>query len=241
MGPGEHGDVSVVCGVTQREAVSIDSAQLVKRTHQVKTVMNTDRPVLSSAPGDGLVVSLVLCLMLATACEQRDRSGEKGAPPDSLQRRGPSQVTQDARFVMNEAGRRRAIIRAEEMQQYQTDDSTYSVWRTHADSARVHSFVFEEGDSSATITADSVVFFNEEGRFEAYGDVVVVTQENRRLESEHLTWLQADRKIRTPRFVHITTPSEDVRGNGLVAEEDLETYQIGEFTAEVEVEDEESP
>lgn len=203
--------------------------------------MNTDRTVLPSAPADGLVVSLVLCLILVTACEQRDRSGEEGVPPDSLLGRGPSQVTQDARFVMNEAGRRRAIIRAEEMQQYQTDDSTYSVWRTHGDSARVHSYVFEEGDSSATITADSVVFFNQEGRFEAYGDVVVVTQENRRLESEHLTWLQADRKIRTPRFVHITTPSEDVRGNGLVAEEDLATYQIGEFTAEVEVEDEGSP
>lgn len=106
---------------------------------------------------------------------------------------------------------------------------------------RVRSYIFEDGDSSATITADSVVFFNKEGRFEAYGDVVVVTQENRQLESEHLTWLQSDRTIRTRRFVHITTPSEDVRGNGLVADEDLETYQIGEFTAEVEVEEETSP
>jgi hypothetical protein len=31
-----------------------------------------------------------------------------------------------------------------------------------------------------------------------------------------------------------------VRGNGLVADEDLETYQIGRFTAEVDV-DEETP
>jgi len=172
--------------------------------------MKTDLTFPPFAAREGLVVGLVLCLVLATACEHRDRSGDEGVPPDSLQRKGPSQVTQDARFVMNEAGRRRAIIRAEEMQQYQTDDSTYSVWRTHGDSARVHSYVFEEGDSSATITADSVAFFNQEGRFEAYGDVVVVTQENRRLVSEHLTWLQADRKIRTRRFVHITTPSEDV-------------------------------
>jgi len=127
------------------------------------------------------------------------------------------------------------------MQQHRADDSTYSVWRSLEDSMRVRSYIFEDGDSSATITADSVVFFNKEGRFEAYGDVVVVTQENRQLESEHLTWLQSDRTIRTRRFVHITTPSEDVRGNGLVADEDLETYQIGEFTAEVEVEEETSP
>jgi LPS export ABC transporter protein LptC len=143
--------------------------------------------------------------------------------------------------VLNEDGRRRAIIQASQMQQHRADDSTYSVWRSLEDSMRVRSYIFEDGDSSATITADSVVFFNKEGRFEAYGDVVVVTQENRQLESEHLTWLQSDRTIRTRRFVHITTPSEDVRGNGLVADEDLETYQIGEFTAEVEVEEETSP
>lgn len=182
-----------------------------------------------------------MSLLLALGCERRDRSGDGGAPPDSFRAGGPSQVTRDARFVMNEAGQRRAIIQAEQMQQYRTDDSTYSVWRTFGDSARVRSYVFEKGDSSATITADSVVFFNQEGRFEAYGNVVVVTQEDRRLESEHLTWLQSDRTIRTRRFVRITTPSEDVRGNGLVADEDLETYQIGEFTAEVDVEEESSP
>jgi LPS export ABC transporter protein LptC len=142
---------------------------------------------------------------------------------------------------MNESGTRRAIIRADRMEQYDTDDSTYSVWRTLDDTTRVRSYVFEKGDSSATIIADSVVFFNEEGRFEAYGNVVVLTNEGRRLESEHLTWNQFDRTIRTRRFVHITTPTEDVRGNGLVAEEDLETYQIGRFTAEVEVDEEDDP
>jgi len=141
---------------------------------------------------------------------------------------------------MNEGGQRRAIIRADRMEQYRADDSTYSVWRTLHDTSRVRSYVFEEGDSSATILADSVVFFNQEGRFEAYGNVIVLTKEGRRLESEHLTWNQFDRTIRTRRFVHITTPTEDVRGNGLVADEDLETYQIGRFTAEVEVDEEES-
>jgi LPS export ABC transporter protein LptC len=184
---------------------------------------------------------LLVSLLLVTGCKHRSRSGDGRELPDSLRGIGPSQVTQDARFVLNEDGRRRAIIQASQMQQHRADDSTYSVWRSLEDSMRVRSYIFEDGDSSATITADSVVFFNKEGRFEAYGDVVVVTQENRQLESEHLTWLQSDRTIRTRRFVHITTPSEDVRGNGLVADEDLETYQIGEFTAEVEVEEETSP
>jgi len=173
----------------------------------------------------------------AAGCEYRSRS-QGPAGLDSLQAAGPSQSTWNARFSMRENGRRRAAIRAEKMEQYRTPDSTYSVWRTLSDTARVWSYVFEEGDSSATIIADSVAYFSDEGRFEAYGDVVVRTVEGRRVESEHLTWHQFDRKIRTRRFVEITTPTEIVRGNGLVADEDLETYQIGKFTAQVEVDDE---
>lgn len=180
----------------------------------------------------------VLGLLLWMGCEHRART-QQNLSPDSVDRDRPSQVAWDPRFEMNEGGRRRAIIRADLMKQYQTDDSTYSVWRPLSDSVRVRAYVFDEvGDSSATITADSVVFFNQKGRYEAYGNVVVVTHDGKRLESEHLTWNQSDRKIRTKRFVRITTPTEAVRGNGLVADEDLETYQIGRFTAEVEVDEE---
>lgn len=188
----------------------------------------------------GLFVLIVLVGVGTSGCEYRSRT-EETVMPDSVQGDRPSQVTRSARFSVWEEGHRRAAIRAEQMKQYQTDDSTYSVWRTRSDTARVHSWIFEEGDSSATITADSVVYFSTEGRFEAYGTVVVRTVEGRVLESEHLTWHQFDRTIRTRRFVEITTPTEIVRGNGLVANEDLTTYQIGEFQAQVETEEEEAP
>ena len=174
-----------------------------------------------------LVVGLV-------GCEYRSRTDD--APPlDSLQRSGPAQVTWGAQFAVSEEGKRRAVIRADKMEQYRTPDSSYSIWQTLSDTGRVRSYVFEEGDSSATIIADSVRYYNADGRYEAYGNVIVQTASGRRLESEHLTWDQFDRKIRTRRFVEITTPTEIVRGNGLVADEDLETYQIGRFTAQVEV------
>jgi len=183
-------------------------------------------------------LGIVLIATGGMGCEPRERKDDRSVT-DSLTGEGPDQITWNAQFQMNEEGRRRAIISADRMEQYQTEDSTYSVWRTLRDTNRVRSYVFDEqGDSSATILADSVVFFDRKGRFEAYGDVILTTEEGRRLESEHLTWNQVDRTIRTRRFVHITTPTEDVRGNGLVAEEDLETYQIGEFTAEVEVDEE---
>lgn len=142
---------------------------------------------------------------------------------------------------MSEEGRPRAILRASRMEQYQTDDSTYSVWRSMGDTMRVRMHLFdEEGDSSATVRADSLVFQEQKGVMDAYKDVVVTT-EDKRLESEHLTWQQADRKIRTRRFVRIRTPTEVVQGNGLVADENLETYQLGRFEAEVEMEESEEP
>jgi LPS export ABC transporter protein LptC len=125
------------------------------------------------------------------------------------------------------------------MEQYRTADSSYSVWRSMRDTARVRVYLFnEQGDSSATVTADSLVFQTQKGLLDAYRNVVVVTEENKRLETEHLTWTQADRKIRTKRFVRIRTPTEVVQGNGLVADENLETYQLGRFAAEVEIDDE---
>jgi LPS export ABC transporter protein LptC len=125
------------------------------------------------------------------------------------------------------------------MEKYRTSDSSYSVWRSMTDTTRVRVYLFgEQGDSSATVTADSLVFQAQKGLLDAYRNVVVVTESNKRLTTEHLTWRQADRKIRTRRFVRIRTPTEVVQGNGLVAAEDLETYQLGRFAAEVEVEDE---
>lgn len=186
----------------------------------------------------GIVAVLVLASLAGGGCEHQ--GGNRTVPPaDSVRPAGPSQETRDARFTLHRDGRRRAIIAAAWMGQYERNDTTYSVWRPLPDSGRVRSYVFDpKGDSSATIVADSVVFYGQQGRYEAYGDVVVTTDEGRRLESEHLTWYQRDRTIRTRRFVRITTPTETVRGNGLVADEDLQTYQIGRFNAEVEVDDE---
>ena len=151
----------------------------------------------------------------------------------------PKHVSWDAQFAMSEGGRSRAVLEASRMEQYRVADSTYSIWRSMADTSRVRVYLFgEQGDSSATVTADSLVFQDQKGVLDAYGNVVVVTEDGKRLESEHLTWEQADRTIRTRRFVRIQTPTEVVQGDGLVADEDLETYQIGRFAAEVEVDEE---
>lgn len=171
-------------------------------------------------------------------CEHRTRSRDQ---VDSTAGEGPvpKHVSWDARFSLTEGGHPRAVLTAPRMEQYRTADSAYSVWRSMEDTARVRVYLYDEqGDSSATVTADSLVFQDQKGILDAYRDVVVVTKDDKRLESEHLTWEQSNRTIRTRRFVRIQTPTEVVQGNGLVADENLETYQLGRFSAEVEVDEE---
>lgn len=175
-------------------------------------------------------------VFVSGGCERRSRPNDSGTEGPTSSRI-PKHISWDAQFEMSEEGRPRAVLRASRMEQYQTGDSTYSVWRSMNDTMRVRVYLFDQqGDSSATVRADSLVFQEQKGVLDAYNDVVVTTAD-KRLESEHLTWQQADRRIRTRRFVRIRTPTEVVQGNGLVADEDLETYQIGRFEAEVEMEE----
>ena len=161
---------------------------------------------------------------------------------------GPDQESWGVHFYVtqvpigSEESRIRVEMLADYMAQYEREDSTYQLLRGHPDSLnrRVIAYLYDsQGDSSATLTADRVLYFDREKRFEAQGNVVVVTREDKRLESEKLVWLEDERKIRTQSFVNIVSPTEHVQGYGLVADEDLKTYQIGRFTAQVTLDDEE--
>ncbi len=185
----------------------------------------------------GRIIWMAILLVGCTAgCERSTSPTADASVPDE----GPDQISWNARFALSEGGARRAEIIAGRMEHFMQGDSSYAVLQPHPDSAqgRVTAHLFTpEGDSSATLRADRLLYFEAEGRFEAFDRVVVTTPEGKRLNTEHLTWDEVDRKIRTPGFVRITTPSEYVEGTGLVAEEDLETYQLGRFSARVTLED----
>jgi len=94
-----------------------------------------------------------------------------------------------------------------------------------------------EGDTSATVTATMVHYFESEDRLEAIGEVVAVTQDGTQLTTEWLEWRGEDRMLQTDRFVHIISATEDVEGYGLLATEDMKTYHLGRFTARVVIEE----
>ncbi|NNF04414.1 MAG: LPS export ABC transporter periplasmic protein LptC, partial [Rhodothermales bacterium] len=103
---------------------------------------------------------------------------------------------------------------------------------------RVRVDLFDEsGDSSAVVFADRITYFERERRFDARGGVQAHTPDDKHLFSEHLSWSEADRRIRTPGFVRIRMPDRTLSGYGLTADEDLQNYSIARASGAVEVDE----
>lgn len=186
----------------------------------------------------GALVGLVLLTVL-TGCEYRSASQ---GPRDDRAEHAPDQESWDVRFSVYDAAQPRAMIEAAYMARYEQEDSTYTLLRGSAPeeggAGRVTAHVFDEhGRPSAVITANRMTYQDEKDRFVARGQVVVETTDGKRLTSEHLTWNEEERKIRTPGFVRIITPSDRVQGYGLEAAEDLSTYRLSNVTGQTTVED----
>ena len=123
------------------------------------------------------------------------------------------------------------------MARFESGDSTYTELHGAPDSGRqviVHIFD-AQGDSSATITTDRLTQYKDNERFEARGNVRVDTPDNGHIETEHLIWLEADRKVLTSDFVRITTPNEQLQGFDREAVEDLSSFTLKRPTGKVTV------
>ncbi len=178
-------------------------------------------------------------VVLLAGCEYRSASQVQR---DGRAENAPDQESWNVHFSVYDAGQPRAMIEAAYMARYELEDSTYTLLRGAAPEGdspgRATAHVFDEHDRpSAVITADRMTYQDQKDRFIARGQVVVETTDGKRLTSEHLTWNEEERKIRTPGFVRITTPTDRVQGYGLVAAEDLSTYRLSNVTGETTVED----
>ncbi|GAB5522107.1 MAG: LPS export ABC transporter periplasmic protein LptC [Rhodothermales bacterium] len=178
--------------------------------------------------------SLLLMVALLAACTSRPPT--EAALEAAVAGPVPDQESWGARFDVTDGFHPRLRMWAPYMAKYITEDSTYI--HMVQDSVRVRVLLYDaEGDSSATVDANELFYFEADRRFEARGRVIVETVDGKTLESEHLLWLEEDRKIRTPGFVVITTPDRRVQGYELVADEDLLPYEIKRVTGTFTVED----
>lgn len=151
---------------------------------------------------------------------------------------GPSQESWNVTTVISQAdsgtdtSRTRLIITADYVEWVEEEDNFFQLLQGIDNKVDVEIYD-SSGALSAMVEAYRVSYYESETRFIAEGEVVVQTSDDRTLVSEWIEWKEDDRLLRTDRYVQITTPDEVVSGTGLEASEDLSSYQIGEFRAEV--------
>ena len=201
---------------------------------------NAVRVLLPPPPALLLAAALAAGLAALTGCARADRGEAAGPAPDR-----PAQESWDAVLRVTRNGADRARLAAPYLARYE-GDSTYAIFQADPDTVAsaagdaraVHIQLFDDdGRPSATVDADRVVYRDEQQRFLAQGRVVVLTDEGRRLESEEVRWDESSRELRADGFVRITAPDERFEGVGLVAAEDLSTYELARVTGQAEVED----
>lgn len=181
---------------------------------------------------------VILCLFLVSGCFESEV-----VPPtmdDIRAEQLPDQESWFATFAVLNGANPRLQIHADYIAKFEETDSTYMILKGHPDSltSRVTALIYDEvGDSSATIYANRMVYFEEDRRFEAHGNVIVTTTDKKRLETEFLVWLEVERKVQTEGFVRINTPTENIQGYDLNADENLENYQIARVTGQAVVDD----
>ena len=95
-------------------------------------------------------------------------------------------------------------------------------------------FFSESGDVRSTLTARNGLLLRRTSDMEAYGNVVVVSEDGTRLATERLTWNERTGKIESDRFVRVVQGRDEFTGVGLEADPDLKNIRVhSEFKAYV--------
>ena len=192
-------------------------------------------PVPSNPLRPGLLMLAVVLFL--SGCEMH----ESGVSVQTL-KDGDAPISEswDTEMVISEEGRPRLTMSADYMARYETPDSTWMVLTgADEDTDRVRVVIFDvEGDTSAVVTSQRIIYHERARRFVARGDVDVQSGEDRWLESEHLAWSEDTARVRTPGFATIRTPTETLSGYGLDADENLTDFTLARVTGTVLIEDE---
>ena len=176
----------------------------------------------------------LLLFFLSSSCTRQDFSGTHGSSPAS----GPSRESWNVQIVLSQAdsedneSRTRLILSADHVQWSGEQDST--IQHLRGVQRKVEIEMYDSlGVMSAFLEADRVSHYKNEEYFVAEGRVRIATSDNRILTTERVEWWEREQLLRTESFVRIRTPEEVVSGTGLQAREDLSSYQIGPFAAEI--------
>ena len=138
----------------------------------------------------------------------------------------PSQESWNATITFTDSGRVTGILRAGHIAIFEGKRMT------RLDSNITVDFYDEQQRHTSTLTAARGQVNDLTHDFEAHEHVVVISDSGSTLKTEDLYWSNTTRKIHTPVYVDITSPTEHINGHGFESDQSLKHYTIFKVTGQ---------
>ena len=158
-----------------------------------------------------LAITSVAALSLAIAC------ADQGTTPPVAAKASPDTADQTlfgVRLVLSDHGIQRALMVADTAFAY--DDNTRTELRTVRST-----FYTETGVKDATLTSREGTYNSRSGNMEARGNVVVIAEDGRRLETPQLRYDPGRNEISGDSAFVLTRPEDILEGTGFVTDPNL--------------------
>jgi LPS export ABC transporter protein LptC len=93
---------------------------------------------------------------------------------------------------------------------------------------------YKNGVLASTLTGDRGKIYDNTKDVEVYDNVVLVSNEGSKLTTSKLYWVNQTQRIKSSEFVHIQTKTDDIKGYGFEADQNLKNYIIYKVSGEVQ-------
>jgi LPS export ABC transporter protein LptC len=132
----------------------------------------------------------------------------------------PAQESWDATITFTDSGKVSGILHAGHI------TVLYEKKITELNSDIKVDFYDENQHHTSVLTAKRGIVNDITHDFEAHENVIVVSDSGTTLKTQELYWANSTRKIHTPAYVEITSPKEQLQGQGLESDQNLVHYTI---------------
>lgn len=170
-------------------------------------------------------IAIVSMVMLFVCCD-----GEKVDPQKIAQELvTPPDLVEDLNLKFVDSGLVTTTVQAKQVQFLQTDDEARSIFPK---GVTIH-FYNPDGSLKNYLKGDYGTWDRNTGLAEVKYNVKVVNNAGDSLLTEQLFWDSAKKQIYTEKLVHIKSPTNDVWGLGLTADQNFKTYQIKNIRGQI--------
>jgi LPS export ABC transporter protein LptC len=141
----------------------------------------------------------------------------------------PSVTVKNLNTQFTDSGRLQLKLLSPILEQYTNKESPYSEFRLG-----IKAYFFDgKPDSVASVSGKYAKYINKDNLWELKDSVIVINQNNDKLETEELFWDQTKDLIYTDRFVKITSEDQIIQGFGFESDPRLKKRKIKKVTATI--------